>query len=56
MNIAQIIYNSYRCIKAVIPFIDLNKKSFTGAKQPKTREARIEKYMQKIIEGKGLED
>lgn len=27
---------------------------FSGAKQPKTREARVEKYMQKILEGKGL--
>jgi uncharacterized protein YdeI (YjbR/CyaY-like superfamily) len=29
---------------------------FSSAKQPKTREARIEKYMEQILEGKGLED
>lgn len=29
---------------------------FADAKQPKTREARIEKYMQKIFEGKGWSD
>lgn len=29
---------------------------FSQAKQSKTREARIEKYMQKILEGKGLDD
>ncbi len=29
---------------------------FTSAKQVKTREARIEKYLQKILDGKGLED
>ncbi len=29
---------------------------FSTAKQAKTREARIEKYLQKILEGKGLED
>jgi len=29
---------------------------FSSAKQSKTREARIEKYLQKIMEGKGLED
>lgn len=29
---------------------------FSSAKQTKTREARIEKYVQKILEGKGLED
>jgi uncharacterized protein YdeI (YjbR/CyaY-like superfamily) len=29
---------------------------FSSAKQAKTREARIEKYLQKILDGKGLED
>lgn len=29
---------------------------FGGAKQAKTREARIEKYLDKIIQGKGLDD
>lgn len=29
---------------------------FTQAKQSKTREARVEKYIPKILEGKGLED
>ncbi|MGJ7032265.1 YdeI/OmpD-associated family protein [Niabella hirudinis] len=29
---------------------------FSQAKQTKTREARIEKYMPKILEGKGMED
>jgi uncharacterized protein YdeI (YjbR/CyaY-like superfamily) len=29
---------------------------FSAAKQPKTRESRVEKYMQQILEGKGLED
>ncbi len=29
---------------------------FSSAKQSKTRESRIEKYMQKILDGKGLED
>lgn len=29
---------------------------FSGAKQSKTREARIEKYRQKILEGRGLND
>ena len=29
---------------------------FAGAKQSKTREARIEKYAPKILEGKGLDD
>ncbi len=29
---------------------------FSGAKQSKTREARIEKYTQQILDGKGLED
>ena len=29
---------------------------FAGAKQAKTREARIEKYVPKILEGKGLDD
>jgi uncharacterized protein YdeI (YjbR/CyaY-like superfamily) len=29
---------------------------FAGAKQSKTREARIEKYMQNILDGKGLDD
>jgi uncharacterized protein YdeI (YjbR/CyaY-like superfamily) len=29
---------------------------FSSAKQSKTREARVEKYMQKILHGKGLED
>ena len=29
---------------------------FSGAKQAKTREARIQKYMPKIFEGKGLLD
>jgi uncharacterized protein YdeI (YjbR/CyaY-like superfamily) len=29
---------------------------FSQAKQSKTREARIEKYIQQILEGKGLED
>lgn len=29
---------------------------FSSAKQSKTRELRIEKYMEKILEGKGLDD
>jgi len=29
---------------------------FSQAKQAKTREARVEKYIQKILDGKGLED
>lgn len=29
---------------------------FSSAKQSKTREARVEKYVKKILEGKGLED
>ena len=29
---------------------------FSGAKQAKTREARIEKHLQKILDGKGLDD
>lgn len=29
---------------------------FSAAKQSQTREARVEKYMQKILAGKGLED
>ncbi|MES2240908.1 MAG: YdeI/OmpD-associated family protein [Bacteroidota bacterium] len=29
---------------------------FSSAKQAKTREARIEKYLSKILEGKGLDD
>jgi uncharacterized protein YdeI (YjbR/CyaY-like superfamily) len=29
---------------------------FSGAKQSKTREARVEKYMQQILSGKGLDD
>ena len=29
---------------------------FSAAKQSKTREARIEKYVQKILDGKGLDD
>jgi uncharacterized protein YdeI (YjbR/CyaY-like superfamily) len=29
---------------------------FAAAKQPKTRESRIEKYMQHILDGKGLDD
>jgi uncharacterized protein YdeI (YjbR/CyaY-like superfamily) len=29
---------------------------FSGAKQAKTREARVEKYAQKILDGKGLRD
>jgi uncharacterized protein YdeI (YjbR/CyaY-like superfamily) len=29
---------------------------FSSAKQSKTREARIEKYMPQILKGKGLED
>ncbi|MGB4839308.1 MAG: YdeI/OmpD-associated family protein [Saprospiraceae bacterium] len=29
---------------------------FSGAKQFKTREARIEKYLQHILNGKGLDD
>lgn len=29
---------------------------FSSAKQAKTRESRIEKYVQKILDGKGLED
>lgn len=29
---------------------------FSSAKQPKTREARIEKYTEQILDGKGLED
>lgn len=29
---------------------------FSSAKQAKTREARVEKYLQKIMDGKGLDD
>ncbi|MCY8130917.1 YdeI/OmpD-associated family protein, partial [Bacillus spizizenii] len=29
---------------------------FSQAKQSKTREARVEKYVQKILDGKGLKD
>lgn len=29
---------------------------FSGAKQSKTREARVDKYIEKIISGKGLDD
>ena len=29
---------------------------FSAAKQPKTREARVEKYVQQILDGKGLDD
>lgn len=29
---------------------------FASAKQPKTREARVEKYVQQIIDGKGIDD
>ena len=29
---------------------------FSQAKQPKTREARVEKYLKKILSGKGLDD
>ena len=29
---------------------------FSAAKQSKTREARIEKYLQQILDGKGLDD
>jgi len=29
---------------------------FSAPKQPKTREARIEKYLQRILDGKGLND
>ncbi|WP_119080505.1 YdeI/OmpD-associated family protein [Chitinophaga alhagiae] len=29
---------------------------FNSARQPKTREARVEKYVQQILEGKGLDD
>ena len=29
---------------------------FSGAKQSKTRESRVEKYMQQILDGKGLND
>ena len=29
---------------------------FSAPKQAKTREARIEKYLRKILDGKGLED
>jgi uncharacterized protein YdeI (YjbR/CyaY-like superfamily) len=29
---------------------------FSAAKQTKTREARVEKYLQKILDGKGLDD
>ena len=29
---------------------------FSQAKQPKTREARVEKYLKQILNGKGLED
>ena len=29
---------------------------FSQAKQPKTREARVEKYMKQILNGKGLDD
>ncbi|MDI6663952.1 hypothetical protein QL818_20010, partial [Bacillus altitudinis] len=29
---------------------------FSQAKQSKTRESRVEKYVQKILDGKGLKD
>jgi uncharacterized protein YdeI (YjbR/CyaY-like superfamily) len=29
---------------------------FSGAKQSKTRDARVEKYMQQILDGKGMDD
>jgi len=29
---------------------------FSGAKQSKTREARVERYMEHILDGKGLND
>jgi len=29
---------------------------FSQAKQPKTREARVEKYIKQILSGKGLDD
>ncbi|HEX8334976.1 MAG TPA: YdeI/OmpD-associated family protein, partial [Segetibacter sp.] len=29
---------------------------FSSAKQSKTREARIEKHLEKILQGKGLDD
>ncbi|WP_293304415.1 YdeI/OmpD-associated family protein, partial [Pedobacter sp. UBA5917] len=29
---------------------------FSAAKQPKTREARVEKYLPQILNGKGLDD
>jgi uncharacterized protein YdeI (YjbR/CyaY-like superfamily) len=29
---------------------------FSSAKQSKTRAARVEKYMQQILDGKGLDD
>jgi uncharacterized protein YdeI (YjbR/CyaY-like superfamily) len=29
---------------------------FSGAKQPKTRESRVEKYAQRILDGKGFRD
>ena len=29
---------------------------FSQAKQPKTREARVEKYLKQILSGKGLDD
>lgn len=29
---------------------------FSGTKQARTREARIEKYSQKILDGKGMRD
>lgn len=29
---------------------------FSSAKQPKTRQARVEKYLAKILEGKGVDD
>jgi len=29
---------------------------FAGAKQSKTREARIEKHLERILQGKGLDD
>ena len=29
---------------------------FSSAKQPKTREARVEKYIPRILDGKGLDD
>ena len=29
---------------------------FSSAKQPKTREARVEKYVKQILDGKGLDD